>query len=371
MAEMLKTMLLNQVNTEKIRPIIKLKKYFDRLAKGLAGLIVFGGCALTQSPPATVQKLVWPMPPEKPRILYVETLEQSDHFGKNKLSLLKEIVLGSEANKSQRLAKPYAVTTDRKGRVYVTDTVWGAVWIFDRENRQVRTIGNSGQERLVTPSGIVVDDARGIIFVSDTKLDRVFGYNESGKIVLAIGAKDEFYSPAGLALDAASNRLFVSDAGRHVIRVYDSVSGVFLFAFGKRGKNHGEFNFPTHVFLRNDKLYVTDTMNFRIQVFDREGKYLWSFGEIGAEMGQFARPKGVAVDSDGHVYIVDAAFNNFQVFNDKGELLLFVGGLGRDPGQFWLPSGIHIDAQDNIYVVDQYNHRIQVFRYLKDSRLKD
>lgn len=331
---------------------------------GLVGLIALEGCAPTQ--PVSTQ-FQWPMPPEKPRIFYVETLERRDHFAKEGLSRFKEILIGPEAKELQHLVKPYAVTTDRKRRVYVTDTALSAIWIFDSTNKRVNIIGNSGQIKLAMPSSIAVDDARGIIFVADTKLKRVFGFTETGTIVLAIGKSDEFYSPAGLALDMASNRIYVSDAGRHVIRVYDSVSGSFLFAFGKRGIGQGEFNFPTHLFLYKNTLYVTDTMNFRIQIFDLEGTYRSGFGEIGAQMGQFSRPKGVAVDSEGHVYVVDAAFNNFQIFSNTGELLLFVGGIGKDPGQFWLPSGLHIDTKDMIYVVDQYNHRVQVFRYVKDT----
>ncbi|HDO35626.1 MAG TPA: 6-bladed beta-propeller [Nitrospirae bacterium] len=94
------------------------------------------------------------------------------------------------------------------------------------------------------------------------------------------------------------------------------------------------------------------------------------FGQIGDIPGKFARPKGIAVDSEGHIYVVDAAFNNVQIFNEKGRLLLFFGEMGVGPGKFWLPAGMYIDKNDKIYVADQYNRRIDIFQYLGEKYRK-
>lgn len=329
----------------------------------LVGMLLVAGCATAKSKPAS--ELVWPLPPEPARVKHVEVYSRQTHFRPQGRDRLKEIVLGEDPTAGIRMLKPLAVTTDARGRIYVTDTGLGHVWVFDEEKKEVRFLGDSGQGRLATPAGIAVD-SRGIVYVSDTKLDRVFGFDESGKVVLAIGQKDEFYAPSGLALHEPSARLYVADAGRHKIRVYDTTSGAFLFEFGERGTEPGAFNYPTHLFVRKSRLYVADTMNFRIQMFDLDGRLVGKLGEMGANLGQFARPKGVAADSDGNVYVVDAAFNNFQIFNEGGELLLFVGRVGTKEGEFWLPAGLHIDGQDRIYVVDQYNRRIQVFQYLSE-----
>ena len=80
--------------------------------------------------------------------------------------------------------------------------------------------------------------------------------------------------------------------------------------------------------------------------------------------GQFSRAKGIAVDSDGHIYVVDAAFNNYQIFDQDGQLMLCVGSIGQGDGQFWLPAGAYMGPDDMLYVVDQYNFRVQVFQYL-------
>ena len=94
------------------------------------------------------------------------------------------------------------------------------------------------------------------------------------------------------------------------------------------------------------------------------------FGEIGDRAGNFVRPKGIAVDSEDHIYIVDSAFNNFQIFDKEGRLLLFVGDGGTYYGQFSVPAGMAIDKEDRIYVVDQLNRRVQVFQYLSEKYKK-
>lgn len=86
-------------------------------------------------------------------------------------------------------------------------------------------------------------------------------------------------------------------------------------------------------------------------------------GQIGDSPGQMFRPKGVAVDSEDHLYIVDALSGMIQVFDRQGRLLYFFGKRGVALGEFQLPSGLFIDHDDRVFVVDSFNRRVQVFRY--------
>ena len=326
-----------------------------------SGLLLLAGCA-----PQVAEKpvdLVWPNPPETPRIRYLRSLSKTTEFGSSTSGLVQSL-FGDDFGGI--MAKPYGIATDSEGKVYVSDTGLNMVWVFDEKNKKVSFLGTSGQGTLKTPIGIAVD-ARDIVFVSDVTLQRVYGFDRKGELVVAIGDKGELPRPSGLAIDSKSNRLYVADSKLHTIRVYDCVSGKFIKEIGKRGVEEGEFNIPTNLFIRNGKLYVTDTGNFRIQVFNLDGNFLTKIGKIGDAPGMVARPKGVAVDSEDHVYVVDAAFDNFQIFSDQGEILLFVGEAGRTPGKFWLPAGVHIDDEDRIYVADSYNRRVQVFQYLGEK----
>ena len=117
------------------------------------------------------------------------------------------------------------------------------------------------------------------------------------------------------------------------------MDGSTVRTIGKRGGEPGEFNFPTNLFVDTQgRLYVADTLNFRIQIFDPDGKLLSAFGTLGDTPGSLNRPKGVGVDSEGHIYVADTSFNNFQIFDQNGQLLLFVGAVGQRARRV-LPAG--------------------------------
>jgi len=322
-------------------------------------VLLAASCATTA--PGKKEDLVWPLPPELPRIKYLDSYCCSDHFGQSG-SVLMQTLFGTSGK--LQMSKPYGVATDNEGKIYVTDTGLGTVWVFDAKAKKVSFLGTGG---LRTPVGVAID-AKGQVFVSDARAQRVYAYNKEGKQIMNIGhSQGELANPSGLAIDPTTNRLYVANAKLHLIKVYDTNTGKFLFDIGARGSDDGRLNFPTNLSIKNGKLYVTDTGNFRVQIFDLDGKFLKNFGRVGDNLGQFARPKGVDADSEGHIYVTDAAFDNFQIFNEDGQLLLFVGNKGRDLGQFWLPSGLHIDGKDRIYVADQYNNRVQVFQYLTEK----
>jgi DNA-binding beta-propeller fold protein YncE len=106
-------------------------------------------------------------------------------------------------------------------------------------------------------------------------------------------------------------------------------------------------------------------MNFQVKMFGADGQPRGHFGRHGDGSGDFAQPKGLAVDSEGHIYVIEGLHDVLQVFDVRGRFLLGIGATGHSPGNFWLPTGLHIDGQDRIYVADSYNNRVQIFQYLR------
>ena len=146
-------------------------------------------------------------------------------------------------------------------------------------------------------------------------------------------------------------------------------SGTLLRVIGRRGDRDGEFNFPSHLALAQGELYVTDTLNSRVQVFgaDTGGQPLRVLGRRGLVLGDLVRPKGVGVDGEGNVYVVESYYDSLLVFSRQGEFLMPIGGTGTATGRFYLPAGVWVDARNRVYVADMFNGRVVLFQFLGGS----
>src|SRR4030066_2598977 len=321
-------------------------------------------------------RAAWPLPPDEPKISYVMTIETPRNVGVKK-SIFKRIVefiVGKEPE--PRIQRPFGVLSDGNGMVYVTDTGLQTVPCFDCKNKKYRQIFKLINEpqpsRLLSPLGIVLDES-GRLYVSDSILKKVYIFDKTDKHLFTIGEDGEFGRPTGLAIDKSSGKLYITDTINHKIWVYDiktpfsiTEKGKRLSSFGNRGKDNGEFNFPTHISVDpKGDVYVTDALNFRVQVFNPEGKFITSIGKMGNTLGTFSKPKGLGTDSDGNIYVVDNLYDTIQIFNRSGELLLNFASLGGGNGGLWLPNGLFVDKDNFIFVADTYNERVQVFRYLQ------
>lgn len=269
------------------------------------------------------------------------------------------------------LVRPYSVATDSQGRVIVTDPGAEGVHIFDFAERKYKFIQRADKSKnpMKSPQCVAVD-AQDNIYVTDSEAGMIFVFEPSGKFVRAIGSlkggEGYFKRPTGIAVDSATQRIYVTDTLRDEVFVLD-LQGTVLQTIGKEGQAEGEFNYPTEVRLDGENLLVVDAMNFRVEAFDRSGKFKFAFGKPGDHPGAMFRAKAVSVDSEGDIYLVDSLWSMVQVFNRDGQLLYYFGEQGVHAGQFQNPTGLFIDRQDRVFIVDSFNHRIQQFQY---SRLK-
>lgn len=313
---------------------------------------------------APVPPIQWPAPPQKAKIIYVGAIRepQRSEMGKSWFKKMLNTLLGAEAGVSP-LMRPYGVFASAE-KIYVTDPGSSMVRVFDTARKTHIGFQKAGEFDLVSPIGVAVD-SDGTLYVSDSVLQRIFVFDERGTFLREIGSSNLLRRPAGIALD--NGRLYVADTHAHSVSVFAKTDGRLLFSFGTQGTGIGNFNYPTNLCIASDRrIYVTDSMNFRVQVFDSDGNYVSHFGRHGDGTGDFSKPKGIAVDSDGNIYVVDAHFDAVQIFDQQGKVLLVFGSSGRREGEFTLPAGIFIDSSDTIYVADSYNRRIQMFRYLRD-----
>ena len=341
---------------------------------GFCAALLAALLAACATPPPRVEagplkELAFPSLPDEPRFVLERTIRSSgDILHEERGGELRRLVTGEEA-RGEPLSKPYAVAATR-GRVYVSDTASRFVRLFDVPQGKYYRIGDEdGPGQLNKPIGLDVDSA-GNLYVADIGAKAIMVYGPDRKFLRRIGGEKWFSRLTSVTVDPAGQRVYAVDLGgvsseQHQVRVFDANSGAHIMDIGKRGSGPGEFNLPRDLAIGlNGRLYVVDGGNFRIVVFDRDGKYLQSFGSVGKQHGQFARPKEIAVDREGNVYVVDAAFGNFQIFNPDGDLLLFVGDRSeRDgPAKYMLPSGIAVDEDGRVYVVDQWFRKLDIYR---------
>lgn len=338
-----------------------MKNKLKRILLALAVPAVLYGCGAPALP-----DLYWPEPPDEPRIKYTKIYRGAVSADFQTSNVAVEILLGAE--QSSALKKPMGVHVAGNGKIYVTDTAASDIFVIDPATKTSTTLSElSGEKMFFKPIGVVTDDT-GRIFVSDSQTDTVTAVDQTGKKLENLSPDPPFQQPTGLAVDNERKRLYVTDTHTHDIRVFDLETLKQVNSIGKRGKGEGFFNFPSFLTVDNKgNLYVVDTMNGRVQIFDKDGKFLRAFGQFGDISGMFARPKGIAVDSEGHIYVVDSAFNNVQIFSEEGQILMSFAGYGSDRGQTILPAGAAIDKDDYIYVVDSYNRRVVVFEYLGEK----
>ncbi len=335
-------------------------------------------------PKIDTTKLVWPQPPEIPRVRYVNyfagmKIDHSEDTGKKKpKQTWMDRLAGSQSQDEKvniknfpfQLLGPYGMSVDSKGRLYVADQKVGAIFIFNTETKDTEMIRNGFEAHFGMINSVVVDDSDRL-FVSDGKLGKVLVFNAKRQIEDQI---KDLVDPVGLAIDKDNRLLYVVDTQQDQVLVYDADTLKPVRRIGTAGKKHtltgpGEFALPTDVAVDKDgNIYVTDTLNWRVEIFDGDGNFVKQFGKHCDAIGCFKRPKGIAVDSDGHIWVVDTGLGLIQAYNSDGELLGYVGGPGRNLGQFNDPMGITIDQHNRIFVSEQYPWgRVQEFRYITDA----
>lgn len=333
-----------------------------------------------------VSKIVWPNPPAIARIKFVDLFtgqkidpnQFSKKNEKGKQKWMDRLAGARQTDEIQikelpyQLIRPYGVAVDSKGSIYAADQGVSAIFIFNPETKGVQLISNGNQVHFGAVSGLAIDD-NDRLFAVDSALRRVDVFAPiTHQLETAFGG-DVLVSPAGIALDTENRFLYVVDTQSDVVDVFDADSYKLLRRIGTPGKKHtlstpGNFSLPVGVAVDHDgNVYVTDTFNNRVEVFDADGGFVSTFGKNGDGPADFERPKGIAVDGDGHIWVADAAQDRIKVFNQEGRLLIYFGEHGEYPGRFMGVYDLTIDKNNRVITTEMFPGRVQVFHYITDA----
>ncbi|MBI5208144.1 MAG: 6-bladed beta-propeller [Candidatus Firestonebacteria bacterium] len=262
------------------------------------------------------------------------------------------------------LNNPTSFAVGENGKIYVVDSLNAVINVYDMYGKYLFNFGNEGfaGENLALPWNITVD-YKGRIYITDIARNLICIYSPEGKFLIKFGGtgsnEGQLNMPFDLAIDSNSN-LYVVDSQNDRVQI---INGNFKFKIGSSGSKDGEFSLPTAIALSQDEtlIYIVDTNNSRVQVFDKRGNFIRKFGRPGSQKGEFNHPDGIVVDSEGRIFVSDTLNNRIQIFDKEGIFLGMFGHFGSGDGEFNSPGKSFIDYKGRFYVIDRKNNRIQGF----------
>lgn len=300
-------------------------------------LVAAGGCATKHSKRSSAEPVFYPPPPDPPHMQFLMSIGADTDIPGSRRGLVR-VLLGDKP--LQRLGRPRGVGV-HAGIIYVADASFHTVITIDLARKSFGWIQDSGGGKLVNPIGLHIAED-GSLYVADAARREVLAYAPGGRPFLRTYGDPKTLRPTDVVV--IGDRVYITDIADHEIEVYDRKTAERITVLGKEGEGPGEFKFPNFLAAGPDgTLYVTDSMNFRVQRLSSDGKPLASYGKLGDWTGSLTRPKGIAVDRDGLLHVLDAGFENAQIFLPDGTAATFYGGFGNVPGHMYLPFGVCVD----------------------------
>ena len=231
--------------------------------------------------------------------------------------------------------------------VVILDNTNKCVIVLDCNMTLLSVIGQgNGDSRLVDPDGLAVSKD-GIIAVSDYGSDQVNKYSLQGKLLSVIGNNrgdnnGQFNMPSGLVF-GSNKMLYVVDSDNHRIQVFEDDK--FAFTFGSYGSNPGQFQFPVRIAIDTDnRVLVSDIDGNRISLFSHTGSFI---SKITCD-----RPFAITVSPDG--YIITECDEKITIWSPTHQLIHQFGG------EFNAIMGIAMNSTGTIYVVENWNERLLI-----------
>jgi len=275
---------------------------------------------------------------------------------------------------ADRLIRPLGVLVDGN-RAYVTDARRGTLDVFTTTGRRIAVWGKG---KLVVPLYVAKNPKTGEFWVTDRRTRQVAIFSPDGKFVRYFDPKlpKDQLPPfntgkvqwAPLALDfAPDGTLYITEIlNGHRLLIFRP-DGAFQRSIGSAGLVNdakvggGVFQFPNSVKVIGDEVWVADSNNRRIQVFNRRGDFKRIIVTQGLPRGFAFLPK-LKDTEPRRLVVVDTLSHDVTIWDSlKSEKVLTFGVQGVLEGQFNYPNDISVDAKRKIYVADSSNGRISVW----------
>ncbi|QDS90367.1 Serine/threonine-protein kinase PknD [Rosistilla ulvae] len=279
-----------------------------------------------------------------------------------------DLVWGRRGLSEGRFQKPRAIAIDADDQLYIVDTT-GRIQIFSADGEYLRgwKTPDAANGR---PTGLEIDNASQRLLVADTHYFQLLSYSLDGRLM-------ESETLGGTQGTGGGEFSFITDAvrdsaGNYYTGEYSDIdriqkfspTGEFLMQWGSTGTEPGQFVRPQSLAIdRHDHIWVADSCNHRIQVFDANGpqaKLVRTWGEFGHQPGQLYYPYGITLSAEEDcIYVCEYGNDRIQKFDREGRSLAVWGRSGHAAGELFQPWGVVRDSRGRLHVLDSNNHRVQ------------
>lgn len=207
------------------------------------------------------------------------------------------------------LQQPAGIATDSSGHVYVVDSALGQVFVFDEKGEYERTlIGRREARILKRPTWIAITRNRRTLYVADPDSRAVFAFNQEGEVNSTIALPADLGEPA--AMTVVENDLYVLGRGQAGARVFTATGNP------RGSRNWGEIRFPMALAWDGCRFAVANPRWMVVEIYNAAGESVGVFGQTGDGVDQVRRIDSLYMDDRGSVYVVDSREGKVLVFAD-------------------------------------------------------
>ena len=305
-------------------------------------------------------------------------------YGPGKVTISFSTELVQELSLNVSVVRSYDPLIPNPTAIELHCSPWGVALLRNNQlavstsDKDVRIFDINTQQKVATVNSNFVrpyamtEDKDGNLWVTDREAHNIQKFRYSGEgwhKVVQVGCRGreegKFAHPRGIAVHPNSGLLYVSDMRNHRIQVFldDNRTNEprVMNSFGTHGADVGQLDQPASLaFNKRGQLVVCDDRNGRLQLFNHNGGHVDCVGVTQTGIGLLCSPIGVALDNHGRYVIGEFGSHAVSFLSPEGKLLGCVRTAGGDVGEFLRPRGVAVDAGGRIYVADFQNERIVI-----------
>ncbi|MHB0976198.1 MAG: 6-bladed beta-propeller [Candidatus Aquicultorales bacterium] len=282
-----------------------------------------------------------------------------------------EYIFSIDGLPGNALKRPQDVLVHPNGRIYVADTENSRVAVFDRNGRFLSAFKNIGDGKTLNRPVYLAVNSKKQVYVADRKLGNIAVFDANGKFIKTLKPlkqlEQQEWKPMEMVFDKDDNLYVTNVYPEHEVQIY-SPDGALKAKVGRTGQvkkateSPEVMGFPNGILIDEEKgeIFIADSNNGRIQIFNKKGKFVRILPTTGL-------PRGIVFDHKKRLLVVDTLGHTVVIYkkdDKKGEALTSFGASGWGTGQFQYPNGLDFSSSDRrIYITDRENHRVQVWVY--------